>query len=52
LDSALTDPTGMAVHALAQVGLVLLAVTILTNFGGRLLTRRFADQALPVGRGV
>lgn len=52
LDSALTDPTGMAVHALAQVGLVLLVVTILTNFGGRLLTRRFSDQGLPVGRGV
>lgn len=52
LDSALTDPTGMALHALAQVGLVLLAVTILTNFGGRLLARRFSDQGLPVGRGV
>jgi phosphate transport system permease protein len=52
LDSALTDPTGMALHALAEVGLILLAVTILTNFGGRLLTRKFADQGLPVGRGV
>ena len=52
LDGALTDSTGMAVHALAEVGLVLLAVTLLTNFGGRLLTRRFADAGLPVGRGV
>jgi phosphate transport system permease protein len=52
LDGALTDSTGMAVHALAEVGLVLLVVTIVTNFGGRLLTRRFSDQGLPVGRGV
>lgn len=52
LDGALTDSTHMAVHALAEVGLVLLAVTMLTNFGGRWLTRRFGDAALPVGRGV
>jgi phosphate transport system permease protein len=52
LDSALTDPTGMAVHALAEVGLVLLLVTLLANFGGRLLTRRFSAAGLPVGRGV
>ena len=52
LDSALTDSTGMAIHALAEVGLVLLAFTLLTNFGGRLLTRRFSDAGLPVGRGV
>jgi phosphate transport system permease protein len=52
LDSALTDATGMAVSSLAEVGLVLLAVTMITNFGGRLLSRRFADAGLPVGRGV
>jgi len=52
LDSALTDATGMAVHALAEVGLVLLVVTLATNLGGRLLTRRFSDAGLPVGRGV
>jgi phosphate transport system permease protein len=52
LDSALTDPTHMALHALAQVGLVLLGITLLTNLGGRLLTRRFSDAGLPVGRGV
>lgn len=52
LDTALQDPTRMDVHALAYVGLVLLVVTLLTNFGGRLLTRRFSDAALPVGRGV
>lgn len=52
LDGGLQDPTGMDVHALAEVGLVLLVVTMLTNFGGRLLTRRFSDAGLPVGRGV
>ncbi len=52
LDGALTDSTGMAVHALAEVGLVLLVLTLLTNFGGRLLTRRFSSQGLPIGRGV
>lgn len=52
VDSALTDATGMALHSLAEVGLVLLAITLATNFGGRLLTRRFSGQALPVGRGV
>ena len=52
LDSALTDSTGMATHALAEVGLVLLVITLLANFGGRLLTRRFSDAGLPVGRGV
>jgi phosphate transport system permease protein len=52
LDGALTDSTHMAVHALAEVGLVLLGVTLLANLGGRLLTRRFSDTGLPVGRGV
>lgn len=52
LDSALTDSTGMAVHALAEVGLVLLVITLLANLGGRLLTRRFSSVGLPVGRGV
>lgn len=52
LDGALTDSTGMAVHALAEVGLVLLVVTLITNFGGRLIAQRFGSVALPVGRGV
>jgi phosphate transport system permease protein len=52
LDGALQDSTGMDVHALAEVGLVLLGVTMVTNFAGRLLTRRFSDAGLPVGRGV
>lgn len=52
LDGALTDSTGMAVHSLAEVGLVLLVVTLVANFGGRLITQRFRSVALPVGRGI
>jgi phosphate transport system permease protein len=51
LDDALTVPA--ALHALAEVGLVLLAVTLLTNFAGRLIARRFSGGVgLPVGRGI
>lgn len=52
LDSALTDGTGMALHALAEVSLVLLVITLLANFGGRLIAQRFGGVSLPVGRGV
>ncbi len=52
LDGALTDATRMGVHALAETGLVLLAISILTNFAGRMVARRLSDAALPVGRGV
>lgn len=37
LDAALTDPTGMAVHALGALGLVLMIITLIVN----LLARRF-----------
>ncbi len=51
LDNALTVPA--ALHALAEVGLLLLAVTVVTNFVGRLIAQRFSAGAnLPVGRGV
>jgi phosphate transport system permease protein len=51
LDNALTVPA--ALHALAEVGLVLLAVTLVTNFIGRMIARRLSSGAgLPVGRGV
>jgi phosphate transport system permease protein len=52
LDSALTDGTKMALHSLAEVGLVLLAITLITNFAGRLITSRLAGPGLPVGRGI
>lgn len=37
LDSALQDPTGMAVHSLTEVGLVLLIISITVNAIARLL---------------
>ena len=52
LDSALGDPTGMSVHALAYVGLVLLVISLVTNFIGRLIASRFSGVALPVGNGL
>lgn len=51
LDSAFTDTTGMAINALAQAGLVLLIITLITNYLGRLVVRRSSGGALPVGRG-
>lgn len=52
LDSALTDFTGMGVHALAELALLLLAISLVTNFAGRLVVRRVSSGALPVGRGI
>lgn len=52
LDGALTDYTGMGVHALAEVGLVLLVVSLAANLGGRVIARRYSSIGLPVGRGV
>ena len=53
LDSALTDATGMAVHALAALGCVLLVITIATNLVGRLIIRRATGGVpLPIGRGL
>ena len=51
LDGALTDATGMAVHALAEAGLVLLIISLVTNWAGRMIVRRTSGAALPVGRG-
>jgi phosphate transport system permease protein len=50
LDTALTSPS--ALSALAEVGLVLLAITLITNFAGRMITTRLAGPGLPVGRGI
>ena len=52
LDSALTDASGLATSTLAEVGLILLVITLLANVGARLLVRRVATTALPVGRGI
>jgi len=52
LDSALTDSTNFAVKTLAEVSLVLMVITLLTNLAARALVRRASNVALPVGRGV
>jgi phosphate transport system permease protein len=52
LDSALGDGTGMAVRAMALLGLLLLTMSLITNLAGRLVVRRISSDALPVGRGV
>ncbi len=52
LDGAQTDASGLALSALAELGLVLLVITVLVNVGARLLVRRVATTALPVGRGI
>src|SRR5699024_360191 len=40
LDSAMTDFTGFAVKTLAEVSLVLMVITLLTNVAARALVRR------------
>jgi phosphate transport system permease protein len=52
LDGALSDGTGFAVQTLAEFALVLAVITLLANIGARLLVRRVAGTALPVGRGI
>jgi phosphate transport system permease protein len=52
LDSAFTDATDFAVRTLAEAGLVLLVITLLTNVVARLIIRRVSTTALPVGVGL
>jgi phosphate transport system permease protein len=52
LDSALTDSSNFAVKTLAEVSLVLMVITLLTNVAARALVRRVSGTALPVGRGI
>ncbi|MHB1951805.1 MAG: phosphate ABC transporter permease subunit PstC [Acidiferrobacteraceae bacterium] len=40
LDSALQDPTGMAVRSLAEIALILFVITVLVNVLARLLIRK------------
>lgn len=44
LDSALEDPSGMAVRSLAEIALVLLVIAVLVNVIARLLTRSIRTQ--------
>jgi phosphate transport system permease protein len=52
LDSALSDPTHLAVSALAEAGLILMVITLVTNILARLLVRRVPVTNLPIGRGL
>jgi phosphate transport system permease protein len=51
LESAFLDATDLALHTLAELGLVLMVITLATNILARLLVRRVSGVALPVGRG-
>jgi phosphate transport system permease protein len=52
LDGAQTDASGLALGTLAELGLVLLVITVVVNVGARMMVRRVATTALPVGRGI
>jgi phosphate transport system permease protein len=52
LETALQDATGLAVETLAELGLLLMVITLLANVVARLLVRRVSGTALPVGRGL
>jgi phosphate transport system permease protein len=52
LDSAFTDSTGFAVRTIAELALVLLAITLIVNILARMVIRRVSSTALPVGRGI
>ncbi len=46
LDSAFADGTGFEVKVLAELGLVLIVITLLCNFGAKLLLKRFGASAI------
>jgi phosphate transport system permease protein len=52
LETALQDSTGLAIKTLAELGLMLMIITLLTNVAARMLVRRVSGTALPVGRGL
>ncbi|HKR71889.1 MAG TPA: phosphate ABC transporter permease subunit PstC [Streptosporangiaceae bacterium] len=52
IETALQDSTGLAIKTLAELGLMLMIITLLTNVAARLLVRRVSGTALPVGRGL
>src|SRR6266700_682876 len=52
LDSAFLDNTGYAVRTLAELGLVLMVITLAVNILARFLVRKVSGTALPVGRGL
>jgi phosphate transport system permease protein len=50
LETAITDP--MDISAFAELALVLMVITLLTNVVATLLVKRVSGTALPVGRGL
>jgi phosphate transport system permease protein len=50
LDTAITDK--MDISAFAELGLVLMVITLAANVIARMLVRRVSGTALPVGRGL
>jgi phosphate transport system permease protein len=50
LDTAITDK--MDISAFAELGLMLMVITLATNILARMLVRRVSGTALPVGRGL
>jgi phosphate transport system permease protein len=52
LDSAFGDASGFTVRTLAELGLILMIITMGTNVAARLLVRKVSGTALPVGRGL
>jgi phosphate transport system permease protein len=52
IETALQDSTGLAIETLAELGLVLMVITLAVNVIARLLVRRVSGTALPVGRGL
>jgi phosphate transport system permease protein len=50
LDTVITDQLGVRTYA--ELALVLLVITLLTNVVARLMVRRVSGTALPVGRGL
>ncbi len=52
LDTAFLDGTHFAVRTIAELGLVLMVITLAVNVAARMLVRRVSGTALPVGRGL
>jgi phosphate transport system permease protein len=52
VETALQDSTGLAIRTLAELGLILMIITLVTNVLARVLVRRVSGTALPVGRGL
>ena len=53
LDAAQGDVSGLTTSTLAELGVVLIAITLVTNIAARAMVHRAsAATALPVGRGI